>query len=295
MERSLGSSVALEAKHETTLTDDLAYNDRLYLMDINTSATRIRTFDVWHGGAPHVSEKASIDFSGLWPFSNGVQGLFVNGPADQLLVGTALQSFDNGFAASVRTTGWTVETLHFPHMDSGFLLADWHDPKRIFVTTFDDFGNDPNRALRLRLLYGADMYTLILEAHFDSAPAVRDMAFDPYHRRLYITSEDKIYVVQVNVGADAPPLPKTRPAAASTTLPAPWYGGQLDSAGRTGVNHVPGAVGGCDDGGDVRRDAAPARDGQPHCRARVQSLGHGGAERGHADPFRHALLHDAAL
>jgi hypothetical protein len=224
----LGSSLALEPRHETTTIDDLANSDLLYLMDGNVSDKKIRSFRIAHGpGKPNVKEEATVDFSGIWPFSDGVQGLFVNGPADQLLVGTAIQSFDTGYIASVRTTDHVFKSQELVYCDPGFVLADWYDPNRIFVTAFDDFWNDPDAALYLRLLYGSATYSLVLESGFTQAPYVRNMAFDPYHRRLYITADDKIYVVQVNVGKPPAPLLPPRPAMATTVLRSPWYGGTL--------------------------------------------------------------------
>lgn len=239
-----GSSIALEPLHETLAADDLSKEDLVFLLDGNVTDAKIRSLRFAQGIADlNAKEGRAIDMTELWPYTNGVQGLFVNGPADRLLIGTGLQSFDTGYIASVRTTDFGFESHELVYSDPGFVLADWYDPQRVFVTTFDDFWNDPDAALYLRLLYGNQTYSLVLESGFTEAPYVRNMAFDPYHRRLYIAAEDKIYVVQVNVGASSAPLLPPRPAMAKIVLRSPWYGGTLTAPeGRAEVIFVGSSV-----------------------------------------------------
>ena len=236
-----GNSLALETRHETLALDDLGLKDILYLLDGNTAATQVRVLIVRQAAKLDVVEMQAINFANSFPFSNGVQGLFVNGPTDRLLIGSALQSFDQGMIGSVRTTDHEVEMIPLRYADPGFVLADWYDPKRIFVTAFDGFWNDPDHALYVRLLYGDETYSLVLDRDWTEEPRVRDMAFDPYHRRLYIAVESneeqeseqakhsRIYVVEVNVGAGAPPLLLPRPAVATGVLFSPWYGGTINA------------------------------------------------------------------
>ena len=232
-----GNSLALEPRRETLANDDLAGRDILYLLDGNTAANRIRAVRIRQ--APPALEPVELPAINLttFPMVNGVHGLSMNGPRDRLLIGTALQSFDEGTIGMVRTTDHVVEETRLLYAHPGFVLADWYDPQRVFVTAFDGFWNDPDRALYLRLLYGGQTYSLTLEKDWTEEPRVRDMAFAPYHRRLYITvepnsqenKESRIYVVEVNVGAGAPPLPPARPAVATALLFSPWYGGMIEA------------------------------------------------------------------
>jgi len=82
--------------------------------------------------------------------------------------------------------------------------VDWYDPSRMFVCTFDGFFNDPNQGLYLHLLVdGAVTDTLELLDAYDEYSGLRGMSFDPYTRRLYLTIDDSIYVVDVAHGPTA--------------------------------------------------------------------------------------------
>ena len=220
-----GNTLALEPKHETLATDDLAASDLLYIADKNrwqggaVVNGRIRTIRLSHPLQDlNAVPLSDVDLSGTWPFNGGVQGISAAGPRDILYVASMQQSFDDGYIAEVSTTsGQPKKVITLQYADEGFVHVDWHDPRRAFVVTFDGWYNDPQQALYLHLVYdGTVVDTLRLIDNYDEYNGLRGMAFDPLDRRLYLTVGSSIMVVQINYGDD--PLP---------TCPNPLTGVQI--------------------------------------------------------------------
>ena len=208
-----GNSLALETRHETLPSDDLHSTDTLYIADRNRE---------WVDGYGYIyavqlshplrdlnaSPLPDVDLNDTWPFMNGLQGIAMAGTRDVLYVASGLQSFDDGYVAEVNTTqNQLAQVVTLTYADEGFVHVDWYDSRRVFVVTFDGFYNDPHQGLYLHLIYeGAVVDTLRLLDNYDSYGEARGMAFDPYHRRLYLTVGGSVMVFQVNYGADPAPM-----------------------------------------------------------------------------------------
>jgi len=129
----------------------------------------------------------------------------VAGPFDRLWVAPGTQSLGDGALGEVNTiTSAFVGTTTLTYGDQYWLLVDWYDSSRMFVCTFDGFFNDPSQGLYLHLLVnGAVVDTLKLLDSYEEYSGLRGMSFDPYTRRLYLTIDASIYVVNVDYGPTA--------------------------------------------------------------------------------------------
>jgi hypothetical protein len=231
-EDNRGNTLALEPRHETGPVADLTTADLLYVADLNHTRGHVRRLSFNQAPAPlQVSTLSDVDLTGHVPFGNGNQGLAMAGAQDRLYVASSLQSFERGFVAQVDTgTNQVQQIIQTTYGDAGFVHVDWYDAKRAFVITFDGFGFDDGYYLHL-IYDGSVVDSLRLGDKFDGETErdVRDMVFDPYHRRLYVTLDTTVVVVDVAYGAAAAPLPLPGPAVASIEITAPWYGGTLES------------------------------------------------------------------
>ena len=228
---NLGDSLALEPKHETATTDDLTTTDLLYISDKNEPTTYGWALHALQLNHPHPTDPLVVT-----PLSDvtvnsppcgigGCQGIDIAGARDRLYVTTGNQSFQNGYMVEVNTRNNQVaQTITMNYGDLYSVHADWYDPKRVFAAIYDHWTYDPSHGLYLRLFYdGAVADTLLLTAPFTPTYInTPSMVFDPYYRRLYITVNSKIYVVQVNYGA-APLAPPDYSASAAI----PSTGGKL--------------------------------------------------------------------
>ncbi len=234
-ELNRGNTLALETRHETQTPDDLNGSDRLYVADLNHTVGHIRALSLNQAPNPlQVTPLPDVDLTGHWPFANGNQGIATTGSRDRLMVASGMQSFETGYVAKVDTTTDQVETvIELTYGDDGFVYSDWYDPHRVFVITSDGFAYDaPDYGYYLHLIDGNDVVdTLRLADKFDGSTTldVRDMTFDPYHRRLYITLGTTVIAIDVNYGAAVAPLPEPAPAVASIEIGSPWYGGTLET------------------------------------------------------------------
>ena len=229
-----GNTLALEPRHETGAAD-LTTTDVLYVADLNHTKGHIRRLSINQAPAPlQVSALSDVDLTGHFPFGNGNQGLAIAGAQDRLYIASELQSFEHGFVAQVDTdTNQVHQVIRTTYADTGFVHVDWYDAKRAFVITSDGFSFDaPDYGYYLHLIYdGTVVDSLRLAEKFDGTTErdVRDMVFDPYHRRLYVTLDTTVVVIDVAYGAAPAPLPAPGPAVASIELSAPWFGGTLES------------------------------------------------------------------
>jgi hypothetical protein len=210
-----GNSLALETQHNGPGVVDLDSSDMLYIADHNDPDLGppdgygfVTVLTLTHPLSDLVVGRLpDLDLNDTWPYWNGVQGLAIADQHDTLYVASAIQSFDNGYVALVDTTDNQLDrVVQLTYADPGFVLVDWYDPKRVFVTTFDGWYNDPDQGLYLHLLYdGVEVDSLLLERDHDEYNGVQGMAFDPYHGLLYIAVGNRVMVVRVNYGAAAPP------------------------------------------------------------------------------------------
>ncbi|MGC9347619.1 MAG: PKD domain-containing protein [Anaerolineae bacterium] len=208
-----GNTLALEPNHETATPDDLAGVDLLYIADLNNKEQGIpldghlRVLQLGQPGqALNTVELPDVDLSGTWPFCNGNKGLAMATGRDVLYVASEIQSFDTGYIGEVDTvTGQLKRVIELTYCDQGFVTVDPQDARRVFVGTFDDFGNDPSQALYLRLIYdGVVVDSLKLLDNYDEYNGLRAMVYDPLHQRLYLAIDSSIYVVAVNQGTNCP-------------------------------------------------------------------------------------------
>ena len=192
------NSLALETNHETLPADDLTDADDLYLND-----GLIRVLRVKQGANMTANELQPVDFFNTFPYPNGTDGMMTAGSYDKLYVSSNLQSFEEGYVGIVSaTSNQLVETVNPKYQDQGIVYVDWYDPKRVFVTTTDAFGTyDPDSSLYLYLIYDDVIVDSLELVKNVSTLSFRNMVFDPVRRRLYITHDDSITVVQVNYGA----------------------------------------------------------------------------------------------
>jgi hypothetical protein len=230
-----GNTLALEPRHETRSPDDLDQTDLLYVADMNDTLGHVRALSLNQAPNPlQVTALPDVDLTGHWPFSNGHQGVATAGDRDLLYVASGLQSFETGYVAEVDTrTNQVNKVIELTYGDDGFVHSDWYDPRRVFVITSDGFSYDaPDYGYYLHLIYdGAVVDTLRLADKFEGTTEleVRDAAFDPTHRRLYVTLDTTVIVVDVNYGAAPAPLPEPAPVVASIEIGPPWYGGTLET------------------------------------------------------------------
>lgn len=202
-----GNSIALESNHETAGADDLLGQDLIYIADANGPVGQVTVMKVNQPQSPlSPVMQDPVDLTSNHLFSTDVpHGLDVAGPFDRLWAAPGTQSFNNGALGEVNTiTNTFLGTTPLLYGDQYWLLVDWYDPSRMFVCTFDGFFNDPNQGLYLHLLVdGAVADTLELLDAYDEYSGLRGMSFDPYTRRLYLTIDDSIYVVDVAHGPTA--------------------------------------------------------------------------------------------
>jgi len=217
-----GNSLALEDKHESASPDDLATVDHVFIADPNWKGQdgfplygHIRALQIGHPGQPlNATALPAVDISGSWPFGNGNQGITMAAGRDVLYVASGQQSFDTGYIGEVHTTDGTIKQVpELTYGDLNFVHVDRQDPLRAFVCTFDGWYNDPVQGLYLHLLYdGTVVDSLKLMDNYDEYSGLRDMVYDPVHRRLYLTVDSQVMVVQVYV---------------TTTCPAPLTGAEI--------------------------------------------------------------------
>jgi len=219
---NLGNSLALEDQHETLPVNDLAQADRLYIADANhpfvggygyVGVVQVDPFP----NPLNTVILPEVDLNDTWPFPDGLEGLDTAGARDRLYIASGSQSFDTGYAGVVDTTDHqSLQVIELTYGDKGIVLVDDYDPKRVFLTTFDGFYNDPEQGLYLHLIYDDQVVdTLLLAQEFDEYAGPRGMVFDPYSRRLYLTLDTRVMVVQVNYGTEPSPLP---PVVVSETI-----------------------------------------------------------------------------
>jgi hypothetical protein len=240
-----GNSLALETQHETQLDDDLRGSDLLYIGDDNGIYGHIRTLRISHPGLElSVAPLPDIDLTGVFPCSVGVRGLSVAGPRDILYMPSGCQSFEQGYVGEFDTITNAADVVPLTYRDQNFVHVDWYDPKRVFVATSDGFCRgdspyDPSCGLYLHLIYdGVLVDSLLLMTNYQLG-GLKDMAFDPYERVLYLTVEDRVMAVRVNYGAGAAPV---APAVGSDVI-TPEAGGDVKAPDRSADLHFPaGAV-----------------------------------------------------
>ncbi len=235
-ETNLGNTLALETQHETLAVDDLTSTDILYISDKNhESDYGLRVLQLNHPGEDlGVVALSDVNLDEAKCGIGGCQGIALAGPRDILYAATGNQSFETGYVAEVNTTdNQLAQVIELTYGDLYDVHVDWYDPKRVFVATIDHYGNyDPDDGLYLHLIYdGVVVDTLRLMTGYEDSweSEFRDMAFDPYHRQLYLTVGSSVMVVQVNYGAGPPSPPPPPPITVSTIVGPPWYGGSLDA------------------------------------------------------------------
>jgi hypothetical protein len=208
-ENVAGNSLALETRHETLPVDDLTTTDVLYVSDKNhADSYGLRALRLDHPLQDlNVFPLPDVDLQhqcGL----GGCQGITMAGGRDVLYVASGDQGYERGYVDEVHTTtNGIAQVVELLYGDEDIVHVDWYDAKRVFVATFDHWGNyDPDQTLYLHLIYdGTVVDTLELMDGYDQYNGLRGMAFDPYHRRLYLTVVGSIMVVGVNYG-QGPPL-----------------------------------------------------------------------------------------
>ena len=233
-ETNLGNTLALETQHETLAVDDLTSTDILYISDKNhESDYGLRVLQLNHPGEDlGVVALSDVNLDEAKCGIGGCQGIAMAGSRDMLYAATGNQSFETGYVAEVNTTdNQLAQVIELTYGDLYDVHVDWYDPKRVFVATIDHYGNyDPDDGLYIHLIYdGVVVDTLQLMTNYDEYDGLRGMAFDPYHRQLYLTVGSSVMVVQVNYGAGPPSLPPPPPITVSTIVGPPWYGGSLDA------------------------------------------------------------------
>jgi hypothetical protein len=230
-----GNSLAIETKHETLAVDDLSGRDILYIGDDNGISGHIRVIRINHPGSSlGGASLPDIDITNVFPCNVGVRGLSMAGPRDVLYMPAGCQSFEQGWVGEFNTITNAANTVTLPYRDQNFVLVDWYDSKRVFVATSDAFCRgdgpyDPSCGLYLHLIYdGALVDSLLLMTDYPP-DGLKDMAFDPYDRLLFLTVEDSVMVVRVNYGAGAAPV---APAVGSHVI-TPDQGGSFEASDRS--------------------------------------------------------------
>ena len=233
-----GNSLALEISHESLPSDDLLNRDILYISDKNhLQGWGLRALSINHPLQDlNPTSLPDVDLQNNCGIG-GCQGVAMAEALDRFYVASGDQSFDNGYIDRVDTTQNHFEQdIELPYGDQYQVFVDDYDPKRVFVATFDHYYNDPDQALYLNLIYNGNLVgTLRLTSGFEEHKGPREMAFDPSLRRLYLTADTRIFVVQVNYGAD-PPLETT------TARVSPEGGELVSPNGNTRLNFSAGAV-----------------------------------------------------
>jgi len=243
-----GNSLALETQHETLTVDDLTSVDLLYISDKNHSAGYgLLALQLDH---PLLDLNAvplpEVDLQGAKCGIGGCQGVAMAGSRDILYVATGNQSFETGYVDEVNTTNnQLAQVVNLTYGDLYDVHVDWYDPRRVFVVTIDHYGNhDPDDGLYLHLIYdGVVVDTLRLMIGYENSweSKFRDMTFDPYHRRLYLTVGSSIMVVEVNYGAGVAPTPPSPSVTVSGEIDT--WGGSLDAPdGSAELDFAPGVV-----------------------------------------------------
>ena len=157
----------------------------------------------------------TVDYFDEWPYPNGIRQV-KNGAEDRLYVLPNAADFDSGYLGVVDTTTnefqYNIELQYFQQKS---FEVDWHDGNRAFVLTNDFFGNSQLDQLLLHMIYDGQLVDTIPLANNWDGGFDLDLVFDPYSRKLFITDDETLYVVQVNIGAGAPPSPQ---AVASKAL-----------------------------------------------------------------------------
>ncbi len=194
------NSLALEPRHHTLTADDLTATDILYIADLNHPQPE-SLYALWltqPPAAPAVMQRAEIPLNDFRFSAYMVGGLALADARDVLWVASTSQSFANGSLGQVDTkTNRLAGMIAVPgEIKEGMVSADWRDPQKVFICTCDV--NDPSRALYLRLLYGGTPVASLRLADGYNSWDLRDMIYDPDHRRLYIAFRDRVLAVQVN-------------------------------------------------------------------------------------------------
>ena len=208
-----GNTLALEMKHESLALDDLTQTDLLYISDPNfvEEPGDNGYIQVFHLNQPPQDLDATkmissvINLNGTWPFVNGLAGLDIAGPRDLLYIASGLQGSaqnpDNGYLGRLRTTNHSnFSAITLQYSDQNRVLVDWSDSNKVFVLTFDEWYNDPNQGLYLKMIYDNTVVgNLQLLKNYVSTKYFRpSLAYDPALRRVYAAINNKIYVVQEN-------------------------------------------------------------------------------------------------
>ena len=234
-----GNSLALETQHETLAVDDLSNSDILYIGDDNGISTHIRAIRINHPGQSlNPAPLPDIDFSAVFLCTIGVRGLSMAGPRDILYMPSGCQSFEHGSIAEFDTTTNAANAVALTYRDQNFVHADWYDAKRVFVATSDAFcrwngAYDPSCGLYLHLIYDGTLVDSLLLMTDYQPNGLKDMAFDPYNRLLYLTVENSVMVVQVNYGAGAAPVA----LIVGSQIVTPEQGGDLEAPDRSAELH----------------------------------------------------------
>ena len=209
--RMAGNSLALETNHQTLPVDDLSTTDVLYISDQNNSnGYTLRAIQLAHPLQdlnPQVLAPINLSNPNRCGIG-GCKGLALAEPLDRLWIASGDQRFSQGYLDYVDTPTAAPSTTWLTYGDESFMVTDWYDPHRTFVVTYDQYGNDPTHALYLHLLYDSTVIdSLKLMDSYDPTRPIRDMAFDPYSRRLFLAINDQVVAVQVLAGAPPAPLP----------------------------------------------------------------------------------------
>ena len=213
-----GNSLALESRHQTLPSDDLASTDILYIADVNHPQPET-LYALWLAqppAEPAVTRRGTVALNDFRFTPYMVGGLALADARDLLYVATASQSFANGSIGQVSTAPNTLTRMvQVPgEIQEGPVVADWQDPRKVFVCTNDP--NDPLQTLTLRLVYGeAPVASLKLVEGYQRWQ-LRDMVYDPERSRLYITLRDRVLAIGVNY-----PPTTTTPTPTATVTPTP--------------------------------------------------------------------------
>ena len=227
-----GNTLGLETQHETLPVDDLSGTDLLYIPDANHQS-ELHALQLNHPS--QALGAVSLPPINLSPFNCGAagcKGLAVVGARDKLYVASGDQSFETGYVNLAGTTNNQLQQwIELTYGDHNFLHADWADPSRVFVVTHDWWNSyDDEGGLYLHLLdQGTVVSSLLLLENYEDGldTGLRDMVFDPYSRRLYLTVGTKIFVVAVDYGRAPLPLPPPPLVIAFIVLESPYYRGIL--------------------------------------------------------------------
>ena len=230
-ENNSGNSLALEYSHQTLPVDDLDTTDILYISDKNHDPDWGLHAVRFNHPLSNLDAIALPDVdANLYCGIGGCQGLAISEARDRLYIASGTQSFNDGFINEVNSTGaLPTNWIEMTYGDLYDVLVDSYDPKRVFVAAFDHYYNDPDQALYLHLIYdGVMVDTLQLLTDYDEYSGLRGMVFDPQLRRLYLTVDTRILVVDVDYGS--PPAPPPLVTASALILPE---GGSLSVPGDT--------------------------------------------------------------